>query len=396
MCCSAALILGWGATASASNAAKTVVPASFPATECLETVTRENDAAHHIAIGIPYPDVGTTPDEPPGSRHMQFFATCHDLQRGSAMPTWISRAEADAAALVDPTVVAPEPDDVLDEAEAWTDCFVPIVDADERLAISCEATADGVTWDTTGVPAGAYVVWGYTYEGGKSLWSRRPGIVHVVDDAASDPPAVAIASPAAFGEMHAESGLVVEGCAAGAPGTTLTLSWSTTALLGDDPEGPWTVFAELAAGPFAEPFMPPAEALHAGIVFRAEVIDPQGRSFVATTSAHVNVVRDCGVPTGGTAPVADSCGVAEPSDVVPLAPAVSCDDDGGSSTDDGGSTDDGATSSDGDAPPLDDEPSTDAQGSCRIAAPRPAWAFVLALIVCGRRRTSVRSSPVSA
>ena len=112
------------------------MPASFPATECLETVARTDDAAHHLVVGIPSEDVGTTPDEPPGSRTMQFFATCHDVERGAAMPTWISRAEADAAAVVDPSVIAPEADDVLDESDAWSGpghdgegspCVVPIV-----------------------------------------------------------------------------------------------------------------------------------------------------------------------------------------------------------------------------------------------------------------------------
>lgn len=374
------------------------MPASFPAAECLETVARADEPSHHVVVGIPYEDVGTTPDEPPGSRHMQFFATCHDLERDAAMPTWISRAEADAAALVDPSVVAPEPDDVLAEAAAWngpghggdgTPCVVPIVAADDRLAISCDETKDGVTWDTTGVPAGAYVVWGYTYEGKKSRWSRRPGIVHVVDDASTAPPAVAIESPAAFGEMHVESGLVVEGCAAGAPGTTLELSWSTTEWLGDDPDGSWMVFAELDAGPFAAPFVPPADALHAGIVFRAEVVDPQGRSFVATTVTHVNVVSDCGVPTGGTAPIADGCGAAEDVDTPPLSPALWCDDDGGSSSDDGaGTSDDGSSSDDESGEPSQDDASP--QGSCRVAQPRGAWPVWLVVLALARRRRPTR------
>ena len=54
----------------------------------------------------------------------------------------------------------------------------------------------GPTAVTTGVPAGAYAVWGYTYEPAQNLWTPRDGIVRVIDgDASSAGPAVSIAWP---------------------------------------------------------------------------------------------------------------------------------------------------------------------------------------------------------
>lgn len=328
------LALGWASTASATNTTKPVVVATFPAAECLTTISRRE--AETIRIGIPYEDVGATPDEPPGSRRLQLFATCRDAEWLEELPTWISRGEATTAAAFDPTVVPPEPEDVLDEAPAWNGpghdgsgsaCVIPINAADDRVAISCEETADGIAWDARDVPPGAYAVWSYTYEGARSLWSPARIVVRVVDEDPDEaPPAVAFSSPVSFGAMSFESGILVEGCAAGAPGTVLTLSWATTEELADDPDDAWVELAvQEAAGPFAVPFMPPERALRKGVVFRAEVVDPQGRSFAVLGPDYMEVRGGCGEPFGGAPLVVDECGVAVGEDEpVPVA-AADCD-----------------------------------------------------------------------
>jgi hypothetical protein len=411
--------MGLCGSAAAANVSKPVAPASFTSADCLTTIVRADDPAGHLEIAIPFEDVGTTPDEPPGSRHMQFFATCRDPRPGERLPTWISRADADSAAAVDPTVISPSSDDVLEESSAWSGpghagegspCVVPINAADDRIPITCEDTADGITWDTTGVPAGAYVVWGYTYEGARSVWSRRPGVVHVVDDAPETaPPAVAFSSPAARGEMRLDTGLLVQGCSAGAPGSTLELSWAALDELADDPDGAWAAFAQLEGGAFEAPFVPPADAEYAGVVFRARVTDPEGVSFQTFSAGYMTVLAGCDPPSGAEAPVADACGVGDGDEgsIAPVA-AQSCDADAEPATGDGGSEggdDDAGTTTEieePDEPDADESPlAGDASCACTTARGRAAAPPLLVLsLLAGLRRRARRgrrrlATPVS-
>lgn len=75
-------------------------------------------------------------------------------------------------------------------------CVEEITSATQRMPISCEATTAGVGWDASSVPAGAYSVWGYTYEPVQSLWTPRDGVLRIIDgDEASAGPAASIAWP---------------------------------------------------------------------------------------------------------------------------------------------------------------------------------------------------------
>ncbi len=325
------------ATALASNTSKPVAPVSFLSDPCMVTVDATVAPNHTFEIGIPFEDVGTSVDEAPGSRRMQFFATCRDRRPRETMPTWISRADAVAAAAVDPTVSSPPAEDVLGESPAWngpghggagTPCVIPINAATDRMAITCEATAEGITWDTTGVPPGAYVIWGYTYEGARSVWRRRPGVVQVTDTDASSPPAVAFSSPGAQGEMSEGAGLLLQGCASAREGVTLTLSWATHGALAEDPDAAWTPIAQLddaGAESFEVPFVPPTDAVYEAIVFRAELDDGSGAGFATYSADHVTVLPGCDAPGGGVAAAADACGVAEPPVAVTPTPAKACD-----------------------------------------------------------------------
>lgn len=89
----------------------------------------------------------------------------------------------------------------------------------------------GVTWDTTGLAEGVYVVDGYTWEPPYNLWSRRRGFVKVVDDAGDSDrfPAAAIMEVEDDGAMD---GVVdgcetvhVRGCVDAGEGSTLSLWW---------------------------------------------------------------------------------------------------------------------------------------------------------------------------
>ena len=67
---------------------------------------------------------------------------------------------------------------------------------DERRPITYEAAKEPVLWDTTGLPVGPQIVYGYTWEPLINLWSRRMGVVQVVDDLdlAASPPALAVST----------------------------------------------------------------------------------------------------------------------------------------------------------------------------------------------------------
>lgn len=395
------------AAASASNTGKTVVPVSFPASTCLVTVDQEAAPERTFELGIPFEDVGTTADEAPGSRRMQFFAMCRDRSPDETMPTWITRADALEAAVVDPSVSTPPPEDVLEESPAWngpghggsgTPCVIPINPASDRMPITCEATADGITWDTTGVPPGAYVLWGYTYEGARSVWRRRPGIVRVTSGSSTSP-AVAFSSPTAQGQMTEGAGLLLQGCAAGGPDASLTLSWATMGALAEDPHAAWTEIDRVAAGQFEVPFVPPQSARYEAIVFRGQVDDASGAAFVFHADQYVTALPGCEAPSGGIAPVADVCDVGGPSQEVPPLAAYDCTD--GS---DGGAAGDGGTEPDEQPDETETAEGDDAGAACldcevgcataarRPAAPSAAGLLAWLLLACRRRRRDALGS----
>ena len=400
--CAAALIALAPAAASASNTGKAVVPVSFLASPCLVTVDQEAAPEHTFELGIPFEDVGMTVDEAPGSRRMQFFAMCRDRSPDETMPTWITRTDALEAAVVDPSVSTPPPADVLEESPAWngpghggsgTPCVIPINPASDRMPITCEATADGITWDTTGVPPGAYVLWGYTYEGARSVWRRHPGIVRITRGSSASP-AVAFSSPTAQGQMTEGAGLVLQGCAAGAADAALTLSWATMGALAEDPHAAWTEIDRVAAGQFEVPFVPPESARYEAIVFRGQVDDASGAAFVFHADQYVTALPGCEAPSGGIAPVADVCDVGGPSEEVPPVAARDCTDDGDGDGDDGADAADDDGTAPGETEPDDGDDvgaaCLDCEVGCAIAARRPATPSAAGLLVWlvlgGRRR----------
>jgi hypothetical protein len=309
--------------ARASNTGKPRVPPSFLGAACIEVVDRTLDPVWHFDVGIPFEDTGLTADEPPDGRTFQFFALCRQPGPLEVLPPWISATDAQAAAAVDPTILLPAPGEPLDESAAWAECVEPITSAAERMPITCEATAGGATWDTTGVPAGAHAVWGYTYEPAQNLWTPRDGVVRVIDgDEASAGPAVSIAWPLTEVTAGLHAGVRVSGCAAGMPGTTVVMSWATAAALADQGDAAWQPFAELPdPGPtFEVALVPPVEAEFAAVFLRAEALDPQGRRFVAHSRERIVFLSGCDAPMGGARSLPDDCDVGSGSPPVPEGP----------------------------------------------------------------------------
>ena len=283
------------------------------------------------------------------------------------------------------------------------------------MPIDCDATAAGIDVPADALPPGNYVVYGYTYEPDKNLWTARDGVVQVLGDAGEDglPPAVTLTYPLSDAVASTGTGVVVTGCAAGVPGTIVELSWASVGDLAAFGEDAWVPFetTEIAVGEpsFAVPFVPPTDAEYSVARIRARAIDPQGREWISYSRPPLVLEPGCADPEGGLASTSDLCGVgAAMAPASPPEPALEAcaadepegddvgDDAGGDA--DGGSTDDGGvaatTGTDGDPEAVDTDDEAGAGGGCRVADPDPRWALGPALLMLiRRRRATPRSRP---
>jgi hypothetical protein len=259
-------------------------PVTWEPGACMTVVDRSVEPVLSLAYTIEYEDTMVEPGEVPDSRRHQFLALCHDYpQRFEAPPNWLSQADVDAAAvfaLVEPeSVVA---GDILEMSPKWEGCWTRITADDERRPITYEAAKEPVLWDTTGLPVGPQVVYGYTWEPLFNIWSRRPGVVQVVDDLdlAASPPALAVSTEQVVEYYVEDAPPMIEGCVRAMEGATLT------GYVGAGPVEAlsWTVFAEAVAVTgegFALPLVVPPELLGVELAIRVEVVDPLGRDAVA-------------------------------------------------------------------------------------------------------------------
>ena len=270
------------AVARAGNGLEPRTPVVWPEdTACLTVVDRVQEVMLHMNYGIPFEDIDVTVDEVADSRRHQFFAFCRDHSREEFLPIWVTWKDVDAAAakeLVDPLAVDDE--DVLETSTVWKDCWFRISPDDARRPITFAEAMKGVDWDTSGLPTGAYIVQGYTWEPWVNIYSQRPGVIHVVEgpDLAAVGPAAAISTKLDY--TFAEDPFVVEGCARALPGSTLSGYWAKT---GGDPLE-WVPFVEgvpLAGESFLLPFLPPPEASGQTVTLRVDVVDPMQRTFSA-------------------------------------------------------------------------------------------------------------------
>ncbi len=273
-------------TAWAGNGTHPRTPVKWdPEPPCMTIVDRSQSAVLEFSYTIPYEDVGKSDDEVADSRTHQFVAFCRQHSVQLPLPSWFSAADvaaADEKDLVNPGDLGPE--DIIDTSPEWMDCMVRITADDQRRPITFAETMKPVVWDTSGLPVGAYVIDGYTWEPTFNIYSLRNGVVKVVDDPdpAMSPPALAIRN-------HIDDDIIVYkgeqlrlyGCLSAQDGSTITAYWART-----DSENQmldWQMFAEdvPVEGDEFELMFAPSEASYGLTAFRVDITDPMDRKYTA-------------------------------------------------------------------------------------------------------------------
>jgi len=378
----------------AGNGVHPRTPVVWPAdTPCMTVVDRSQGATLSLSYTIPYEDTEVTDDEVADSRRHQFIAFCRDHSRQQPPPSWLSWADVDAAVakgLLDAMDV-PD-DDVFETNMAWKDCWYRISADEARRPITFAEAMNPVEWDTSMLPAGAYVVQGYTWEPVFNIFVQRPGVVHVVDDpdVASVGPAAAVMTQDDY--TFAEDTFMIEGCFRAMPGSTMSGYWSFTnnGLILD-----WLPFAEgvaLEGETFVLPFDLPPEVAGESIVFRVDITDPMQRTFTAHGVRLLTVLPgSSGASTGcdedGGSFIGDPCATSG-------APTTgTTDTTTGTTTGATTGTSGSAASSEGSdgsaTGPKQTDPSGCACGTSGASAPSWAWLLVIA----ARRPRARRAVP---
>lgn len=322
--------------ARAANGIHERTPVQWPdETACMTVIDRSQGAVVHFPYEIPAEDTMVTADEVADSRRHQFVAFCRNHTPQEPLPVWLSWKDVDIADAAGISEKADATDqDVLETHDIYKDCFFRVTEDDERRPITFAEADKGFEWDTSALAPGPYILQGYTWEPAFNIWSKRPGVIHVVDgpDLSAVAPAAAIMNTDDF--MFGEDTLMLQGCVRTMPGSTMSGFWAVTG--GDGLE--WHAFAEGVPidGEVLElPFKPPPEALVETVALRIDVTDPMQRTFSAFPRSLVVVLPG----SGDTTTTGGGC-----SDTNAFIGNESCGDDGGS--DDTGSV----SSSSGEAP----------------------------------------------
>ena len=294
-------------SASAANGNKPRIPVVWSESECITIVDRSSVSVVHFEYAVPEEDLGPrTPDEVGDSRTQQFFAFARlDYASASSsqkLPRWISQADIDRSALIDPMVMPTtiSPDELLETTSRFASAdWLRITADDSRVPISNAQAAMGVDWDISGVAPGTYTIWGYTWEPVLNLWSPRAGAVKIIasaaEAAAAGPSVVLLPDTAQIlsGEPHR-----VLGCVDAVDGSLLTLEWGSAE---GTAEPAWQVVVEdepITSGTLELDFVPPSTAAGASVVkLRATVTDPQGRTYVAYSPGSLAVMPGADDPS---------------------------------------------------------------------------------------------------
>lgn len=271
--------------APAANASKPRVPVVWADAPCITVVDRSTTPMVHFEYSVPSEETGMlTTDEVSDSRRHQFFAFA--AQRfEAAPPTWITQADIDRAAMVDPMVVpdAIPSDDVLETTSRWSASeWVRITPDDMRVPITNAQAAMGVDWDVSAVAPGTWLVKGYTWEPLRNLWSTRWSAVKVIAspaDADAAGPSVILLPE----EVQLETGVehVLPGCIDAPTGSTLTLEYGAVE---GSLEPDWQIAqddVDVTTGPLAITFVPPDELAGGQVLLRATIRDSAGNEYVA-------------------------------------------------------------------------------------------------------------------
>lgn len=278
-------------SALAANANKPRIPVVWSPAPCMQVVDRSTTPTLQLDYLVPEEDLGPrTPDEVGDSRTHQFFAFARadfgTVASSDKLTRWITQADVERTALVDPMVIPGEigPEDVLETTGRFTAAdWLRITADDARVPISDAQAAMGVQWDLGGVAPGSYVIWGYTFEPLLNVWSQRPGLVKVIDGAQqADAAGPSIALLVETLQIVAGQAHRVSGCADVPAGTTVTLEWGSVV---GAAEPAWQVLLEdepIESGELTLDFTPPLSAGGESVVkLRATVTDPQGKQYVA-------------------------------------------------------------------------------------------------------------------
>ncbi len=303
-------LLGVLASAEAGNTVHPRTPVLWPDAPCIASVDRSLDPTFEFAYTIPAEDTNVGVDELDDSRTQQFIGFCRQWPPGSVLPGYISVAdlqraitngvETDASKLEDPEAT-------LETSLEWADCWTRITPDDLRRPITFAAAAEPVVWMTSEVPAGTWVVGGYTWEPPYNLWRRSPWVVRVFDGE-SDPallqPAVTIGpTPEVVWEDEPVS---LDLCAAADSEATVRIAWATT----EDEVPVWhegEATALAGASLISLPFVTPPEAWGLTVLLRARVEGSSGSDYASYSLASVIVIKPGGVEGGES----DSTGESE-------------------------------------------------------------------------------------
>jgi MYXO-CTERM domain-containing protein len=263
--------------AAASNGTKPRIPVDWSGAPCMTIVDRSAGAMLHLPYAVAQDDTDITADEVEDSRTHQFFALCRARDPQSFLPRWITQADIERAQLVGAAPDTIDPEDVFETSSEWADCWYRINADDDRRPITMAAAAAGVDWDSAAVPAGTYVIEGYTWEPALNIWSGRPGVVKVVDDPALPASGPALAIENTEEVLNKNEPVTISGCVSAMDGSTVTAYWGMA-----EPEVTWVPFIEddpIAGESFAVEFLPPEELAGESAMIRVDVTDPMDRSY---------------------------------------------------------------------------------------------------------------------
>lgn len=272
-----ATVVGLPTAAVAGNGVKPRISVDWTGAPCMMIVDRSTNSMLHLAYMVSQDDTELTTDEVEDSRTHQFFAVCQSRDPQSFLPRWITQADIDRAAAVGAAPDMVDPEDLFETNTEWEGCWYRINADDDRRPITMEQAAMGVDWETSAVPAGTYVIEGYTWEPPLNIWSGHPGVVKVVDD--PDPsqsgPAIAIANTEEI--LNKNEPVTIHGCVSAMDGSTATAYWGRA-----EPEVAWVEFIAdepVSGDGFAIDFLPPEELAGEAAMIRVDVNDPMGRSY---------------------------------------------------------------------------------------------------------------------
>lgn len=387
------------ALARAGDGVEPRVPVEWqPEPACMTVVDRTVDAKLSFNYTMLYESTEVTADEVVDSRRHQFLGFCRGHSRQLPLPVWLTEVDIAAAAakqLIDPAMVDPE--DVFETSAEWKDCWFRITGDDERRPITFAEAMKPVVWDTSLLPAGAYVIAGYTWHPPFNTWSERSGVVKVMDDPdpAKNPPAMALSNGEEI--KFGDEVLTLTGCLDAMDGSTISGFWSLTT--GDTLD--WQMFASdvPVSGPdFQLDFIPPLESWGEQITMKVEVTDPMDRRFTAHLGTLATILPPLadtgGCQDGGSAFINDpGCGTSgDPTSGT----GDSAASDGLTTSPDGNT---GASSSAGPETGPEEQPGAERGCECGLdgsAGGAPSALLLALTLLLGRGRRARRASRVHA